>query len=197
MSSTDKTLKDKIQGQIQLITAQTGVDGRIIIAAAVAVLLFVVLGFFDKQLTTLVGVVYPAFWSLKAIESSEAGDDKQWLTYWAVFAVFQLLDMFSGFILSFIPFYFFLKLGFLIWCFMPNTRGATVIYDMFLRELFKKYEEDLGKIVDKLTEESTKLVAEGKQALKDNQATLTSAAISGATKLNSLANEVTKEAKTD
>lgn len=44
----------------------------------------------------IVGVVYPAYMSLKAIESVNKNDDTQWLVYWVVFAVFSLLEIFAG-----------------------------------------------------------------------------------------------------
>lgn len=49
-----------------------------------------------KILSLLVGFVYPAYMSFKAIESPEKSDDTQWLTYWVVFASLTVLEIFSG-----------------------------------------------------------------------------------------------------
>jgi receptor expression-enhancing protein 5/6 len=42
-----------------------------------------------KLVSDLVGFVYPAYASFKAIDSADPNDDTQWLTYWVVFAVFR------------------------------------------------------------------------------------------------------------
>ena len=40
--------------------------------------------------------LYPAYWSIKALETSDLKDDRKWLTYWVVFAFFSVLEYFSG-----------------------------------------------------------------------------------------------------
>src|SRR5690606_4015763 len=105
-------------------------------------IIFVWIGFLERFITNLVGTVYPAFWTMKSIESRK-DDDKQWLTYWVVFACFTIIDMFSGFILRFIPFYFFIKIIFLIWLFMPNSQGCHIIYHLLVVRVFKSFENDI------------------------------------------------------
>ena len=46
--------------------------------------------------------------------------------------------------------YYFLKLGFLVWLFHPNTKGATTIYNNYLREAVKP--------IDKLAEDAAELL---------------------------------------
>lgn len=73
-------------------------------------------------LTVVLSVVYPAYRSIKALQTDDTeDDDKVWLTYWCVFGVFTLLDEFLGFILQMIPFYYWVKLGFFIWMMHPTT----------------------------------------------------------------------------
>lgn len=38
------------------------------------------------------GVLYPAYASFKALESPQLNDDKQWLTYWVVYACTTSLE---------------------------------------------------------------------------------------------------------
>merc|ERR1711957_212381 len=42
------------------------------------------------------------------------------------------IDQFAGFILHYIPFYYFLKLCFLVALFHPMTNGATVFYEWYI-----------------------------------------------------------------
>uniref|UniRef100_UPI0035C727A6 HVA22/TB2/DP1 family protein n=1 Tax=Serratia quinivorans TaxID=137545 RepID=UPI0035C727A6 len=91
--------------------------------------LFVMFGVGASYITTAIGVAYPAFMSFLALESDEKDDDIQWLTYWVCFGAFNIVDQFAGIILSVIPFYYFLKLGFLVYLFHPKTLGATTVYN--------------------------------------------------------------------
>ena len=146
-------IKSKFNKEIDLISKKTGNDGKKIagILAVCAVLTFINL--FGKYITCLVGVTLPAYWSIKAIESQEYGDDKQWLTYWAIYGIFTLLDHFANFILRIFPFYFVIKIIFLIWCFMPNTMGALFIYNKLVGPYFRKYEEKIDKKIEKFIRE--------------------------------------------
>lgn len=153
----EQSLIEKWNEQMSLIEKKTGIHGIYVIILLVLSVLFVYLNIFDSLITNLVGTVYPAFWTMKSIES-KGDDDKQWLTYWAVFASFTLVDMFSGFIVKFIPFYFLLKIIFLIWLFMPNSRGATIVYHLLVVRVFKSFENDIDNAADKVKEYTNELV---------------------------------------
>ena len=105
--------------------------------------LLVMLGVGQGIITTLIGVVYPAFASFIALETAEKEDDKQWLTYWVCFGFFQIVDCFAGFILQLIPFYFFLKVSFMVWLFHPKSMGALWLYNNYLQSYIKKYRSQI------------------------------------------------------
>lgn len=100
----------------------------------------------QTYLTNLIGVAYPAFMSFIALESKESDDDKQWLTYWVCFGAFNIVDQFAGIILQFIPFYYFLKVGFLVYLFHPSTLGATSVYNNILLPHIKAYESRIQEL---------------------------------------------------
>ena len=109
-------------------------------------LLLVIIIFFGVgagSLCSIVGFVYPAFKSFEAIETKVKGDDTQWLVYWVIFAFFSILEVFADFLLYWIPFYYAFKLAFLLWAFLPQTRGAKFLYDSFLKDLLKKNESSI------------------------------------------------------
>ena len=81
-----------------------------------------------KLVTDLVSFVYPAYMSFKAIDSKNSTDDTQWLTYWVVFSFFSIVESVCTFVVDFIPFYFFLKIGFFIWLYHPKFMGAGLVY---------------------------------------------------------------------
>ena len=160
-----KKFKDWYDKEINLISQKTGVNGKIISSILIICSIFCFINIFSKYITCIVGVVLPAYWSIKAIESPQYDDDKQWLTYWAIYGLFTLLDQFANIILRIFPFYFIFKIIFLIWCFMPNTMGALFIYNKFVGPYFKKYEEQIDKKIEKFIQEG-KLRGKNKNKLQ-------------------------------
>lgn len=160
MSSFSEKAKAFYQKQIDLITEKTGYNGKLIALGLLISIVLAFINFFGKYITTIVGVLLPSYWSIKAINSEDLDDDKQWLTYWAIFGIFSLIDQFAHFILKIIPFYFIFKQIFLIWCFMPNTMGALFIYRKFVEPIFKKYHQ-------KIDEKFQRFVREGKLRAKN------------------------------
>lgn len=138
---------------LQQAEAQTGVEAAYLLlgaGAASVVFTMVILG--PGALTNMVGFIYPTYMSMKAIETQSKKDDVQWLTYWVVYAAFQLIEVFVHHLLYWIPFYFAFKLGFLCWLFLPNTMGATFIYAQFLEPFLAqnetKFDAAIKKVVD-------------------------------------------------
>ena len=165
-SSKQESLFDQWNKQMSLIQEKTGIKGIYVIVALVTSIMLVYLNLFESLITNLVGTVYPAFWTIKSIECKN-DDDKMWLTYWAVFASFTLVDMFSVIIVKFVPFYFVMKILFLIWLFMPNSQGCYLVYHLLVKKVFKSFESDIDITVDKVKEVAKEYVFN-----KENKATL-------------------------
>jgi receptor expression-enhancing protein 5/6 len=104
----------------------------------------------------LLGVVYPAYMSFKALESEGHADDKQWLCYWVVFGVFTTTDTLTDSLLCWVPFYQPTKLLMLLFLAWPETRGAQLVYDRFLQPFLKKHQikidEALSNVGEKVQE---------------------------------------------
>ena len=90
-------------------------------------------------IVNLVGFLYPAYMSFKALNTPEPEDDTQWLTYWVVFSFLNLTEQITSFFVNWIPLYFLFKVGFLLWCYLPTTLGANVIYKSFLKPQLEKH----------------------------------------------------------
>lgn len=123
----------------------------------------VMLGVGQVYITTMIGVLYPAFMSFVALETEDTEDDKLWLTYWVVYGAFQIVDQFAGFILALIPFYFFLKLLLMVYMFHPTTQGAKWVYDNILQKYVKTYrgqvEEAINNVQDQAADQFNKAKA--------------------------------------
>ena len=155
MSEQNKTkitisLKDKWNDKMQIIQNKTGIKGNYFVLGLLVCVILVYLNIFETAITTLVGTLYPGFWTIKAIEKNEFEDLKYWLTYWAVFGSFIILDMFSPIVVKFIPFYVVMKIIFLIYLLIPGSGGCTFIYNLFVKKIIKKYEPGFDKLINNI-----------------------------------------------
>lgn len=145
-------------GILDTISQTTGYPkAKVLKLSLIFLVLFVVFGIGQAIITNIIGVAYPVFMSFHALESTGSdNDDKQWLTYWVIFALFSVTDQFAGFILHFIPFYYVLKVATLIWLFHPAFQGASYVY----RELVHPYVEHLNWF-EKQIKEGVNQVSDG------------------------------------
>ena len=141
------SLLEKFQKHLNIIQEKTGIKATFIILGLVLCVTFVYFNTFDSIITNLIGTLYPAFWTIKSIEEHSIEEQKKWLTYWVVFGSFIILDMSSIVIAKFIPFYFVLKILFLIWLFMPGSSGCTIIYYLVVKKIFRYYEDTIERYI--------------------------------------------------
>ena len=83
-----------------------------------------------------------------------------------MYSVFTNAESFLGVLLETIPFYFFMKIMFLLYLFLPQFNGATKIYEKFLKLLFNKYEGHITDFSVKIVRKLTVAIEEGKEKLE-------------------------------
>lgn len=117
---------------------------------SVFIFLFLVWGVGARFVANLVGFIYPLYQSFHSLKDGKADEtDSQWLTYWVVYAVFTLIESLTDFLSNWIPLYHLVKIGFLVWCFLPQTLGALVIYRTVIEPILVRYEGHIDSASNK------------------------------------------------
>lgn len=72
---------------------------------------YLIFGCWAQLVCNIIGVLYPAYVSIHAIESSTKQDDTKWLIYWVTFGIFTVIEFFSHIVTNIIPLYWLLKVS--------------------------------------------------------------------------------------
>ena len=160
-----ESLVKKFKEQIKLIQEKTGINGYVFLGILLLSLVFVYFNLFENLITNLIGTVYPTFWTIKSIESQD-GMAIKWLIYWIIFSSFIIIDFFSAVILKIIPFYFFMKICFLIWLQWPGSHGCDIIFNYVINSIFDSIEEELDEYVQEVKEVTNNYVFNEKNKKK-------------------------------
>jgi len=148
----EKVLKDDSKPWTRyfaLAEQKTGVDRLYIFVASVLFLaLYLVIGIGQQLLSNVIGFLYPAYCSIKAIETKEKDDDTKWLTYWVVFAFFTIVETFADYIVGWFPVYWLAKCLFYIWLMVPTEyNGSLILYRRIIRPRFLQYHGSIDNLL--------------------------------------------------
>uniref|UniRef100_A0A3B4AIL3 Receptor expression-enhancing protein n=1 Tax=Periophthalmus magnuspinnatus TaxID=409849 RepID=A0A3B4AIL3_9GOBI len=93
------------------------------------------------------GTLYPAYSSYKAVKTKNVKEYVKWMMYWIVFALFTTAETLTDMLLSWFPFYFELKIAFVIWLLSPYTKGSSVLYRKFVHPTLSNKEKEIDDYI--------------------------------------------------
>jgi len=103
------------------------------------------------------GTLYPAYRSYKAVKTKSVRDYVKWMMYWIVFALFLSAETFADLFVSWwMPFYYEIKIVFLLWLLSPYTKGSSVLYRRFVHPMLSEKENEIDDIISRAKQEGYK-----------------------------------------
>ncbi|XP_027054550.1 receptor expression-enhancing protein 1-like isoform X2 [Pocillopora damicornis] len=107
----------------------------------------------SRLIMLVFGTLYPAYYSYKAIKTKNVREYVRWMMYWIVFALFITLELFADLLLGFwFPFYYEIKILFMLWLLLPATKGSSILYRKFVHPWLSRNENDIDSYISQLKE---------------------------------------------
>jgi len=124
-----------------------------------SILVWLAFGYAGQLLSNFVGIVYPAYASIHAIESHDVNDDTKWLTYWVVFSGFSIAEHFASLIVGWFPLYWLVKCILLVWLMIPTSlNGSIFLYRTVIKPYFLQYHSIVDEALSKAQTSATELL---------------------------------------
>lgn len=109
----------------------------------------------SRLIVLTAGTLYPAYRSYKAVRTKDVREYVKWMMYWIVFALFCFFETIADILLAFwFPFYYQLKIVFVIWLLSPWTKGASILYRKWVHPTLSRHERDIDAMLDQAKSES-------------------------------------------
>ncbi|KAF9318344.1 receptor accessory protein 4 [Podila horticola] len=113
-----------------------------------------ILYFVSRVVSSVAGSLYPAYASFKAINTRDNNRLTAWLMYWSVMGLFSIAEfVFDTFIFWF-PFYYEIKLLFVLWMILPQTQGSIYLYQAFVDPYLTQHEHEIDQTLKNLQKQA-------------------------------------------
>lgn len=80
------------------------------------------------------------------------------MMYWVVFSCFITVETFSDVLISWLPFYYEVKLSLVFWLLSPVTRGSSILYKKFIHPRLSRHEQEIDEYINHAKEKGYKAV---------------------------------------
>jgi len=110
-------------------------------------------GLISRGVILVFGTLYPAYASYKAVKTKNVKEYVKWMMYWIVFAFFTTIETFADMFIAWLPFYYELKILFVLWLLSPATKGASIVYRKIIHPQLTKREKDIDSYISKASDQ--------------------------------------------
>ncbi|XP_061106978.1 receptor expression-enhancing protein 1 isoform X3 [Conger conger] len=142
----------------------------------------------SRLVVLIFGTLYPAYSSYKAVRSKDVKEYVKWMMYWIIFALFTTAETITDIFICWLPFYYELKIAFVVWLLSPYTKGSSVLYRKFVHPTLSSKEKDIDDYLCQAKDKSyDALVHFGRKGLN----VAATAAVTAAAKVSHLLEIVT------
>ncbi|XP_078079941.1 receptor expression-enhancing protein 1 isoform X4 [Mustelus asterias] len=114
----------------------------------------------SRLVVLIFGTLYPAYSSYKAVKTKNVKEYVKWMMYWIIFALFTTAETFTDLFLSWFPFYYELKIAFVIWLLSPYTKGSSVLYRKFVHPTLSSKEQEIDDYLSQAKDRSYEAVVQ-------------------------------------
>ncbi|XP_055963929.1 receptor expression-enhancing protein 3 [Sorex fumeus] len=101
----------------------------------------------SRAVVLVFGMLYPAYYSYKAVKTKNVKEYVRWMMYWIVFALYTVVETIADLTVAWFPLYYELKIAFVIWLLSPYTKGASLMYRKFLHPLLSSKEREIDDYI--------------------------------------------------
>ena len=145
---------------LTLAEKRTGLDRVTLLGGLLALcVLSLCIGLGAGLVSGVVGFLYPAYQSVKALHLKDEEKEKRWLTYWVVFSFSHVMEFFLDHVVWWMPFYWFVKTVLLLWCMAPvSQNGSMVIYIFLIKPLYSRHHQGIDSVVGCAVREAGELL---------------------------------------
>ncbi|CAJ0628552.1 5980_t:CDS:2 [Entrophospora sp. SA101] len=110
---------------------------------------------FYKPIRNFFGFLYPTYASFKAIKTNDVKTIKLWLMYWIIMALFTMWEGFFDHFIFWFPFYYEIKMLFILWLIYPHSEGAAFLYNKFVNPTLTNHEQEIDSAIGLAQKEAT------------------------------------------
>ena len=134
----------------ELFENKTNIQQKILMCTGSALCLYMLMEM--SLVSNFIGFIYPAYMSFKSLKTKKIDDDEQWLIYWIVYSLLSFMEICISPLFTMIPFYYHIKLIFLLWLSYDKTRGAQILYKKYIEPNLNQNELKFDELI-KITED--------------------------------------------
>ncbi|KAJ4349910.1 uncharacterized protein N0V89_008530 [Didymosphaeria variabile] len=104
-------------------------------------------GFIADGLTVAITVLLPVFASYKALHTSDPAQLAPWLIYFITLLLFHTVENTFDFILSWVPFWSWIRFFLHLYLILPGSQGATFLYQEYVEPFLYHHEREIDDFI--------------------------------------------------